>query len=352
MLITKEYIRERAVEYASRWAFSRNPLFYDYTGIGGNCTNFVSQCVYAGSCTMNFTAIFGWYYLSDKERTASWTGVEFFYNFMTGNKGPGPFGRECTEEELLVGDIIQLGRTEEGYYHTLITVGFAEGVPLVSSQSNDAFGRPLDSYEYDYARYIHIEGVRQAVPDTGDCYESVLAGIAIIPDYTGQTPPAAEEPPSGGETATPAPAENAGNAEGAEGARTTIPAPAEATEGAGTAAPAPAGTAEGAGAATPAPMAENTGTGASAPVTGGAAESAERGETPAPPPAAGATENAGRTGTAVPAPAENAEGVRATAPAPSSGAVGNAPAPTEAEAAVPGTRPGPSAATDLSAGML
>lgn len=245
MLITKEYIRERAVEYASRWAFSRNPLFYDYTGIGGNCTNFVSQCVYAGSCTMNFTAIFGWYYLSDKERTASWTGVEFFYNFMTGNKGPGPFGRECTEEELLVGDIIQLGRTEEGYYHTLITVGFAEGVPLVSSQSNDAFGRPLDSYEYDYARYIHIEGVRQAVPDTGDCYESVLAGIAIIPDYTGQTPPAAEEPPVGGEEQTPAPTENA------EGARAATPAPAEGAEGVGTATPAPAGTSEGTEAATP-----------------------------------------------------------------------------------------------------
>lgn len=287
MLITKEYIRERAVEYASRWAFSRNPLFYDYTGIGGNCTNFVSQCVYAGSCTMNFTAIFGWYYLSDKERTASWTGVEFFYNFMTGNKGPGPFGRECTEEELLVGDVIQLGRTEEGYYHTLITVGFAEGVPLVSSQSNDAFGRPLDSYEYDYARYIHIEGVRQAVPDTGDCYESMLAGIAIIPDYTGQTPPA--------------PTENA------EGARAATPAPA---------------------------TAENTGT-----------------ETPAP--TAGATENAeGAAGTATPMPAENTEGIRATAPAPSSGAAVTPPAPTGAETTAPGTRPGPSAATDLSAGML
>ena len=77
MLVTKSYIRERAVEYASKWAFSRNPLFYDYTGIGGNCTNFVSQCLYAGSCTMNFTPVYGWYYLSDRERTASWTGVEF-----------------------------------------------------------------------------------------------------------------------------------------------------------------------------------------------------------------------------------------------------------------------------------
>ena len=50
MLITKPYQRERAVEYARRWALDRNPLFADFSGIGGNCTNFVSQCVLAGSC--------------------------------------------------------------------------------------------------------------------------------------------------------------------------------------------------------------------------------------------------------------------------------------------------------------
>ena len=63
MLVTGEYNRERARAYAERWAFDRNPLFADYTGIGGNCTNFVSQCVYAGSCRMNFTPVFGWYYI-------------------------------------------------------------------------------------------------------------------------------------------------------------------------------------------------------------------------------------------------------------------------------------------------
>ncbi|MBE6711598.1 MAG: amidase, partial [Ruminococcaceae bacterium] len=36
MLVTMEYRRERAVEYAERWAFSRNPLFENYTGIGGD----------------------------------------------------------------------------------------------------------------------------------------------------------------------------------------------------------------------------------------------------------------------------------------------------------------------------
>lgn len=65
-IIIKEYDRTAAVAYARRWAFSRNPLYYDFTGQGGNCTNFVSQCVYAGCGQMNFTPIFGWYYISPK----------------------------------------------------------------------------------------------------------------------------------------------------------------------------------------------------------------------------------------------------------------------------------------------
>jgi hypothetical protein len=184
MLVTKPYNRERAVEYARKWAFSRNPLFNDYTGIGGNCTNFVSQSLYAGSCTMNYTPIFGWYYLSDTERTASWAGVQFFYNFLTSNRGVGPFGREVGPDELEVGDVIQLGRTESGYYHTLLVVGFAEGVPLVAAQSDDAFERPLDTYTYDYARYLKIDGVRLRIENTEDCFEALYNGVAIIPNET------------------------------------------------------------------------------------------------------------------------------------------------------------------------
>ncbi|MBR6546177.1 MAG: amidase domain-containing protein [Clostridia bacterium] len=184
MLVTKPYNRERAVEYARRWAFSRNPLFNDYTGIGGNCTNFVSQSLYAGSCTMNFTPIFGWYYLSDTERTASWSGVEFFYNFLTSNRGVGPFGREVAPEAIELGDVIQLAREETGYYHTLLVVGFSDGVPLVAAQSDDALDRPLDSYTYDYARYLKIDGVRLRVENTEDCFDSLYGGIAIIPAET------------------------------------------------------------------------------------------------------------------------------------------------------------------------
>ena len=42
------YSRSDAVAYAHRWAFSRNPKFMNYDRFGGDCTNFISQCIHAG----------------------------------------------------------------------------------------------------------------------------------------------------------------------------------------------------------------------------------------------------------------------------------------------------------------
>ena len=175
------YERERAVEYALKWADRRNPLFYEFDGLGGDCTNFVSQCVLAGSCVMNFTPDYGWYFIDAEDRSPSWTGVEFFYDFMVGNSGAGPFGREITREELEVGDVIQLGREGEGYYHSLLVVGFDGEEILVATQTDDVFRRPLSTYTYDFARVIKILGVRVEVADTADCFESVYNGEAILP---------------------------------------------------------------------------------------------------------------------------------------------------------------------------
>ena len=119
MILEKPYQRERAVMYARKYALVRNPLYYTFEGIGGNCTNFVSQCILAGSCVMNFTPTFGWYYLSINRRSASWTGVDFFYDFMTQNTGLGPFGQEISLTDAKIGDVIQLSNGVE-YYHTLI----------------------------------------------------------------------------------------------------------------------------------------------------------------------------------------------------------------------------------------
>ncbi len=179
MLVVKPYLRERAVEYARKYAFSQNPIFGNFRGIGGNCTNFVSQSIYAAGCVMNYTPTFGWYYISLDDRSPSWTGVEYFYDFMTENEGVGPFGRDATLDELEIGDVIQLGQNDQGFYHTLLVVGFSGGDTLIAAQTNDAFERALSSYDYDYARYIKILGIRFEIPDAPDCYSSVLDGISL-----------------------------------------------------------------------------------------------------------------------------------------------------------------------------
>lgn len=188
MLVTKPYLRERAVTYAKKYAFGQNPIFGNFRGIGGNCTNFVSQSIYAGSCVMNYTPTFGWYYISLDDRSPSWTGVEFFYNFITENTGVGPYGKEASLDELEIGDVIQLGNNENGFYHTLLVVGFEGEDPLVAAQTDDAYRRPLSTYTYDFSRFIKILGVRLEVNITEDCFDSVLGGIAIVPPATSPQP--------------------------------------------------------------------------------------------------------------------------------------------------------------------
>ncbi len=163
----KNYDRRAALAYASRWALSRNPDYYDYNEIGGDCTNFVSQCVYAGSGVMNYTDTYGWYYINSNDKSPSWTGVEYFYNFMTSNEGIGPFGEERAPEYLLPGDVIQLGDSSGRFYHTLFLNGFVGSGRrkqyFVSSHSSDAYMRNLNTYDFAQIRGIHIIGVR-----TGD----------------------------------------------------------------------------------------------------------------------------------------------------------------------------------------
>lgn len=189
MLVTKPYNRERAVEYARRWALDRNPLFIDFTEIGGNCTNFVSQAVLAGSCTMNYTPDFGWYYISEDDRAPAWSGVEYFFDFITGtplfreqNGGVGPFATVVEREAVMLGDVIQYANRAGDWYHTVIVTGFDDEEILISAQSDDALDRPVSSYRSAVTkRYLHIEGVRFEVNDDL-CFERLISGTAEQPE--------------------------------------------------------------------------------------------------------------------------------------------------------------------------
>lgn len=195
MIIEKEYARERAVLYARKYALVRNPLFFSFAGIGGNCTNFVSQCVLAGSCVMNYTPIYGWYYLSTNRRSASWTGVEFFYNFMIENVGVGPFGIEDTLERAEVGDIIQLQNEDGIFYHTVIISEIRDGEIYICANSNDALDKPLSEYDYANLRVIHILGVRFDTRFQIDCFDSLYSPpLSEVTEQNEEQMPSESEP--------------------------------------------------------------------------------------------------------------------------------------------------------------
>lgn len=155
----REYNRQKVLEYANKWAYDRNPKYYNFDEIGGDCTNFASQCIYAGSSIMNYEKTYGWYYNSANDKSPSWTGVQFLYNFLIKNKGIGPIGEE--NHNIQIGDLVQLSFDGVQFTHSLIVVGIDKEKILVSSHSFDSYGRDISSYKYKKIRFIHIKGVRR-----------------------------------------------------------------------------------------------------------------------------------------------------------------------------------------------
>ncbi len=155
-----QYDRKKAVDYAEKWALGRNPEYYDYSDIGGDCTAFASQCVYAGSGIMNYSSELGWYYVDGNDKSPSWSGVEFFYDFMVNNHGVGPVAETVRLRYALPGDIIQFANAAGDFYHTVVLTDIVKNRRgtnyYVCSHSRDAYHKNLFSYNFYEFRCIHI----------------------------------------------------------------------------------------------------------------------------------------------------------------------------------------------------
>lgn len=163
----KPYDREAAVKYAHRWALDRNPAYYDYDEIGGDCTNYASQVLLAGGCAMDFTPNTGWYYKSGNLKSPSWTGVEYLYNFLVGEKVAGLMGREVDISEVQPGDLVNLSFNGKTYQHCPVIVKVkktgGDVSPkdiLICAHSYDCENRPLDTYTWKKMRFIKIVGTK------------------------------------------------------------------------------------------------------------------------------------------------------------------------------------------------
>jgi len=149
------YDREAARAYADAWWNGANPK---YRRFAVDCTNYVSQCLFAGGLPMDYTGRrdSGWWYegyAGGAERWSfSWAVSHSLCLYMSVQSRPPRGAKKTDPRELAVGDVIFYDWDGDGrWQHTAIVTGHdREGWPLVNAHTGDSRRRYWD-YRDSYA---------------------------------------------------------------------------------------------------------------------------------------------------------------------------------------------------------
>jgi hypothetical protein len=134
------YDRARAAAYADAWWEKGNP---NYLTFEVDCTNFVSQCLFAGGAPMNYTdrRDSGWWYKGriggQEQWSFSWAVSESLQFYLTKSR-TGLRAEEVDRAELLdIGDVIFYDWDGDGRFQhsTIVTAKDASGQPLVNAHT-------------------------------------------------------------------------------------------------------------------------------------------------------------------------------------------------------------------------
>ena len=108
---------------------------------------------------MNYDINNGWYYINGNDKSPSWTGVDFLYNFLINNKGYGPQGKEVNISKIEIGDVVQLSFDGRRFSHSCIIVkkGDNNYTTLIAAHTYDVFEKSIADYLSEKQRYIHID---------------------------------------------------------------------------------------------------------------------------------------------------------------------------------------------------
>jgi hypothetical protein len=149
------YSRDAAVSYALKYALNPNPqykYFATHNDGGGDCSNFVSQCLSAGGAPMSYDSPNPWWYKNTTSNSSrdswsiSWSVANSLY-WCLKTRGKlnisGLKGIEISDMDMLEpGDVIQYENFNGIIYHSAIITAFTyekgSKFPLISQHSFDA----------------------------------------------------------------------------------------------------------------------------------------------------------------------------------------------------------------------
>lgn len=150
------YKREEAVAYAERWWKEPNPA---YELFEVNCTNYVSQCLFAGQAPMNYTGRreSGWWYKGRSNGrelwSFSWAVADSLQRYLPRPRGAGVQAEEVDSPDALqLGDVICYDWDGTGRFghNTIVTAHAPDGAPLVNANTVSSRHRYWD-YRDSYA---------------------------------------------------------------------------------------------------------------------------------------------------------------------------------------------------------
>ncbi len=129
VMVDYPYDGELAAAYGVEWIGKRNPEWDDFTGKGGNCQNFVSQCLYAGGIPRDISGRATWSWTrqgsgmaEDERQEISWINVEAFREYASENRRYGLAAQiDMPYYAGAVGDVIQMGFPERWSHAVLIS---------------------------------------------------------------------------------------------------------------------------------------------------------------------------------------------------------------------------------------
>jgi|SRR5699024_9402362 len=132
------YDRQRAINYAEKWWNSYNP---DFPKFSVDCTNYVSQCLYAGGAPMRGypNRSDGWWIRGDTW-SFSWSVSHSLYWYLKTSTTGLQAAEVEDAKELYPGDVICYDFQGDGRWdHSTIVVGYdRNGEPLVNAHTDNS----------------------------------------------------------------------------------------------------------------------------------------------------------------------------------------------------------------------
>ena len=137
-------------KYLEKYWTNYNPAYRDFSGKGGDCTNFVSQALKAGGWAYKS----GWYKNANNwwynrfNQTWSWTAVDFWATFARNS------GRTSTLKNvwsLRIGDVLQVrAKGSSSKNHTMMVSYYSNGTPYFTYHSYNRYRRSLNQVLLDW----------------------------------------------------------------------------------------------------------------------------------------------------------------------------------------------------------